>query len=89
MTGPGGGTAEVRLLLFASAREAAGRREDTFRAENLGALLEAARARYGPGFGAVLDGSRVWIDGEEPAQGASTPLRGGDEVAVLPPVSGG
>ncbi len=84
-----GAGAEVRLLLFASAREAAGGRGDTFRAPTLAALLDAARERYGERFGAVLDGSRVWIDGEEPPQGGSTPLRDGDEVAVLPPVSGG
>ncbi|MCL4293284.1 MAG: MoaD/ThiS family protein [Acidimicrobiia bacterium] len=79
----------VRLLLFASAREAAGCRDDTFNAATLGALLDAARERYGATFSAVLDGSRVWIGGEEPEQGAATPLREGDEVAVLPPVSGG
>ncbi len=80
---------EVRLLLFASAREAAGRRADTFRSTTLAALLEAARERYGSRFGAVLDGARIWVDGDEPVDGASTRLREGAEVAVLPPVSGG
>lgn len=47
------------------------------------------RARYGPGFAAVLDASRVWVNGDEPAAGSATPLRPGDELAVLPPVSGG
>jgi molybdopterin converting factor small subunit len=37
----------------------------------------------------VLDTSRVWINGDEPAEGLDTPLHDGDEVAVLPPVSGG
>jgi sulfur-carrier protein len=79
----------VRLRLFASAREAAGRAEDTFDATTLGQVLDAARHRYGPEFSAVLDASRVWVDGEEPAEGRHTPLPDGAEVAVLPPVSGG
>jgi molybdopterin converting factor small subunit len=37
----------------------------------------------------VLDASRVWVNGEEPSAGGATPLQDGDEVAVLPPVSGG
>jgi molybdopterin converting factor small subunit len=36
-----------------------------------------------------LESARVWVNGDEPAQGADTPLNDGDEVAVLPPVSGG
>jgi molybdopterin converting factor small subunit len=31
----------------------------------------------------------VWINGDEPADGDETPLAARDEVAVLPPVSGG
>jgi molybdopterin converting factor small subunit len=36
-----------------------------------------------------LASARVWVNGDEPAQGDETILRDGDEVAVLPPVSGG
>lgn len=77
----------VRLLLFAAAREAAGTREVDLTAATVGEVLDLARARFGAGFAAVLDGSRVWVNGE-PAQ-PETPLSDGDEVAVLPPVSGG
>jgi molybdopterin converting factor small subunit len=55
----------------------------------VGALLDDAVARYGPEFGEVLDTARVWVNGDEPADGPATPLHAGDEVAVLPPVSGG
>jgi molybdopterin converting factor small subunit len=52
-------------------------------------LLAHAGARFGPAFVAVVERSRVWVNGDEPAQGGATPLARGDEVAVLPPVSGG
>jgi molybdopterin synthase sulfur carrier subunit len=81
--------ASVRLLFFARAREAAGRRDDVVDASTLGELLEHARGRYGPGFAEVLASSRVWINGDEPTAGDATALCDGDEVAVLPPVSGG
>ena len=79
----------VRLRLFAQAREAAGRTDDEFDATMLGGMLDAARARYGAEFTAVLERSRVCVNGDEPVDGPSTTLHDGDEVAVLPPVSGG
>ena len=78
----------VALRLFAQAREAAGRASDQFDADTVGAVLDAACRRYGPDFAAVLDTARVWVNGE-PVDGLSSPVRDGDEVAVLPPVSGG
>lgn len=75
------------LRLFASAREAAGRGSDTIDAGNIGDLLDEACRRYGPGFAAVLATCRVWCNGEEADR--STTLSATDEVAVLPPVSGG
>jgi molybdopterin converting factor small subunit len=81
--------AAVRLVLFARAREMAGRRDEVLEAATLGELLAIARGRYGPGFADVLGSARVWINGDEPVAGDSTALCEGDEVAVLPPVSGG
>jgi molybdopterin converting factor small subunit len=55
----------------------------------VGALLDAATAAYGPTFLSVLGTSRIWVNGDEPRDGRETVLADGDEVAVLPPVSGG
>lgn len=79
----------MRLRLFAQAREAAGRTADEFSAASLGDLLDQACARYGGEFTAVLERAKVWINGEEPGEGRAASLAPGDEVAVLPPVSGG
>jgi sulfur-carrier protein len=79
----------ARLRLFARAREAAGTASVSYDADTVGALLAIARAELGAEFGAVLDTSRVWVNGDEPANGDATPLTPTDEVAVLPPVSGG
>jgi molybdopterin synthase sulfur carrier subunit len=75
--------------LFASAREAAGRSTDEVDARTVGEALAALAERYGPAFGDVLATARVWVNGDEPAAGADSPLHDGDELAVLPPVSGG
>jgi molybdopterin synthase sulfur carrier subunit len=73
--------------MFASAREAAGTGVDTVDGDTVGAVLAAAVARYGDDFGAVLQTCRVWVNGD--AVEESTPVGDADEVAVLPPVSGG
>lgn len=75
------------LRLFAAAREAAGTGRDTVPGTTVGAVLDEAVRRYGAGFADVLGTSRVWRNGE-PADG-DDPVVDADEVAVLPPVSGG
>ena len=75
------------LRLFASAREAAGTGREVIPGDTVEQLLSNAVARYGDGFAAVLMTCRVWVNGEE--VDPATALRDGDEVAVLPPVSGG
>ena len=79
----------VSLRLFAQARETAGCTADEFDAATLGDLLDAARARYGPAFADVLERARVWVNGDDAISGDLTALHAGDEIAVLPPVSGG
>jgi MoaD family protein len=82
----------VELLLFASAREAAGRSRDEFdlaAGASVGLLLDAAVDRYGEAFARVLATARVWVNGDEPEANGATELFENDEIAVLPPVSGG
>ena len=75
------------LRLFAAAREAAGTGREVVSGATVGEVLAAARARFGAEFAAVLAGSRVWRNGEPASD--DTPVGDEDEVAVLPPVSGG
>ena len=50
-------------------------------------VLSSAVARFGAPFEAVLGSCKVWVNGEEVPRG--TAVGDNDEVAVLPPVSGG
>lgn len=75
------------LRLFAQAREAAGTKSADFPGATVGEVLAAAQEAFGSDFGAVLSGSKVWLNG---AQAELDELvTSSDEVAVLPPVSGG
>jgi molybdopterin synthase sulfur carrier subunit len=77
----------ARLRLFAAAREAAGTGRDLVDGRTVRDVLAVASARYGATFSALLPTCRVWVNGE-PATG-DTSVQDTDEVAVLPPVSGG
>ncbi|MBO4257901.1 MoaD/ThiS family protein [Streptomyces griseorubiginosus] len=78
------------VLMFAAAREAAGRAHDVIDGPTLGDVLDEARRRYGREFARVLANSRVWLNGEVPDdEPHGTPCGTGDEIAVLPPISGG
>lgn len=75
------------MRLFGPAREAAGTASCDVPGSNVAAIIESAAALYGHQFSELLPRCRVWVNGE-PAE-PSTEVRSGDEVAVLPPVSGG
>lgn len=75
------------LRLFAQAREAAGTNKAQIDGDTVGEILDAARSRFGDSFAAVVDGSKVWLNGS-PAE-RTDGVADRDEVAVLPPVSGG
>jgi molybdopterin synthase sulfur carrier subunit len=50
-------------------------------------VLRTAAARFGAEFIAVMPTCRVWLNGEETVGAAL--VQDADEVALLPPVSGG
>jgi sulfur-carrier protein len=77
----------ARLRLFASMRDAAGVARDEVPGTTVEAVLAAAVDRYGPDFERLLQQCRVWVNGEPVTP--ESPVSELDEVAVLPPVSGG
>jgi molybdopterin converting factor small subunit len=76
-----------RLRLFGPAREASGTSGALVPGNNVAAVLAGARAQFGEPFSTVVDGSRLWVNGEE--ANPDSPVGDDDEVAVIPPVSGG
>ena len=86
--GTAGTLGEVATLrLFARAREVAGTSSDTVEGSTVDEVIANATFRYGQNFADLLPTCRIWLNGE--AVPNSTPVGDKDEVAVLPPVSGG
>ena len=81
----------ARLRLFAGLRDAAGVSHDEFEAPTVGELLEQAKDRYGKAFSETLEFASIAVNGTtiKVLQGEDTALQEDDEVALLPPVSGG
>jgi len=75
------------LRLFASARDAAGTGRADVEGRTVGDVLDNAVARFGQAFADVLPTCKVWCNGE-PAE-RDDAVADADEVALLPPVSGG
>ena len=75
------------LRLFASVRQTAGVGVVELSGATVAEVLEAAVARFGPAFEEHLSACSIWRNGE-PAD-LSDVTDAGDEIAALPPVSGG
>jgi molybdopterin converting factor small subunit len=75
------------VLLFAQARDAAGCSSVSIAGQDVSAILQGLTDRFGAPIEEVLDISRVWVNGE-PARPEDA-VGPDDEVAILPPVSGG
>lgn len=75
------------LRLFAQAREAAGTKSAEFAGSTVSEVLTQAEEAFGSEFSAVLAISKVWLNGAQTE--LDDAVVSGDEVAVLPPVSGG
>lgn len=76
----------VDVLLFAQAAELAGTRRLTVEATTVGDAVDVMVQQY-PALASVAKISQCWVN-QQPAS-ASDVLATGDEIAVIPPVSGG
>ncbi len=76
-----------KVRLFAGLREAARASEVVVEGATVAEVLETASSRFGAQFAAGLATAKVWRNGEE--VDARQPVGPEDELALLPPVSGG
>ena len=77
----------ARLRLFAGLRDAAGTGSVDVDGTTVGEVLEAAGERFGTDFTTSAERARVWVNGDEAERGSE--VGPDDEIALIPPVSGG
>ena len=78
----------VSCRYFAIAREIVGGSVEHYEAApSVGDLVKVIIDRHGESFQKILGISAIWVNGD-PAT-LDTELHDGDEMAILPPVSGG
>jgi molybdopterin converting factor small subunit len=78
----------VNVRLFAALRELAGdARFVQAEGRTVGEVVATLSERYGERFASVARAGSVVVDGERASD--ARPLAGGEDVALLPPVSGG
>jgi MoaD family protein len=77
----------VRVKMFAALREAAGGSEFEAEGFTVGDVVDELSARFGERFAKIAAASTFVVNQERATR--STPVAEGDEVALLPPVSGG
>jgi MoaD family protein len=77
----------IKVRLFAALREMAGASEVEAFGRTAGDLVVQLSERYGERFSKVAAVGSIVVNGERADR--STPVAEGDEVALLPPVSGG
>ncbi|MEN8234452.1 MAG: MoaD/ThiS family protein [Actinomycetota bacterium] len=77
----------AKLRLFARFREIAGTDTLTVEEGTVGEILDRAGAEYGPAFTKALGAAGVWVNGTPVDRTA--PVGPDDEMALIPPVSGG
>jgi len=79
--------AMATLRLFAGLRDLAGSSRLEVEGATVGEVVDRAAERFGPKFVEIVERSRIWLNGDEARP--TDPVGPGDEVAVIPPVSGG
>ncbi|MDH4113034.1 MAG: MoaD/ThiS family protein [Actinomycetota bacterium] len=77
----------MKVRLFAALREIAGDSHVEATGHTVGDVVAELSARYGDRFAQIADVGSFVVNGERAAR--ETPIAEGDEVALLPPVSGG
>ena len=77
----------VSVRLFAALRDLAGAAHVEADGATVGEVVAELSARYGERFAGIARAGSVIVDGERAS--ADRTLAEGDEVALLPPVSGG
>jgi MoaD family protein len=77
----------VKVRLFAALREIAGDARVEASGRTVGDVVDDLSDRYGERFAQIADVGSFVVNGER--AGRDTPIAEGDEVALLPPVSGG
>lgn len=75
------------VRLFARLRELAGSARVEVDGSTVGEVVEEAGRRFGSEFVATMETARIWRNGDEARP--EDPVEPGDEIALLPPVSGG
>ena len=77
----------ARVRLFANLREIAGASQVDIEGDTVAEVLAALVNRYGRDFERRMETARIWKNGNEGA--VDDPVTDGDELALIPPVSGG
>jgi molybdopterin synthase sulfur carrier subunit len=77
----------VKVRLFAALREIAGESYVEASGHTVGDLVDDVSDRFGERFARIAEVGSFVVNGERAAR--DTPIAEGDEVALLPPVSGG
>jgi MoaD family protein len=77
----------VKVRLFAALREIAGSSHVEATGHTVGDVVDDLSTRYGERFSQIAEVGSFVVNGER--AGRDTPIAHGDELALLPPVSGG
>jgi MoaD family protein len=81
------GLGVVKVRLFAALRELASASHVEAEGRTAGEVVDRLAARYGERFGQIAAVGSLVVNGDRATR--ATVLADGDELAVLPPVSGG
>ena len=75
------------LRFFGPMRDVTGASSAEFSGNTVADVIAQAATRYGEPFTRLVAVSQIWVNGESVTPETSLAL--GDEVAIIPPVSGG